>query len=526
MLKQRIVLFLFFSFGIALYSQELINSEYQSYFDYLALTGKVENPALMYHSLSANSWNVPENNLWKEGLAADGLLVNSSLMQLKLIAPQVIVSGNTSYARKELSDGAWWQGRGINSFITMGLEVDTKYFDVTFMPEFWTAQNLPYDILPSVTSSEYGYFFTGIDYPQRMGGKPLYRFGWGQTDIRLNWKNWTLGISNENMKWGPSKINSLMMSDNASGFPHIDFGLKKTKTPLGAIEFRAIRGKLTESGFFDSNPDNNKTFISGLTGGYSPGFIPGLTIGLKWSLTANWKELEKSWQLQVFGYDFSNTYFGGDRLDQKGSLTLDWVFPSVGFEWYFEYFREDYSPSLRYILLAPGHAAGYTVGGEKAFKLSKNRGIRTIFEWNQLIQSRDYEIDLGAGGIYYSHGIVTHGFTNLGQMLGAGIGPGSDAETFLVDYYDTWGKAGLMLQRICWNKMYLYRDPHTKTSPSGAGYPKLNTEMSIGVNGTYFFSKHLHIFGTIMVSDTLNFNYIEGNDVFNLYGSVGLSYRL
>ena len=143
--------------------------------------------------------------------------------------------------------------------------------------------------------------------------------------------------------------------------------------------------------------------------------------------------------------------------------------------------------------------------------------LKAVFEWNQLIQSRDYEIDLGAGGIYYTHGRVPHGFTNLGQLLGAGIGGGSDAETFMLDYFDTWGSAGLMLQRIGWNKMYLYRDPHTVTSPEGADYVRLNTELNLGVNGTYLLFKSFNLFAGMIFSYNLNYNYEKENDLFNFY---------
>jgi Capsule assembly protein Wzi len=502
-------------------AQEKINSIYNDYFDYLVLTGQAENPALMYHSLSNNNWVLDDDHIWNEALDSNGALITGESFLLKLISPQLVLSGNTAYDRSELSDGSWWQGKGINSFFSGGLKFESDYFDMTFMPEIWFAQNLSYDIMTSVAVSEYGYFFPSIDLPQRMGGDTIFEFNWGQTDIRFNWNNLTLGFSNENILWGPSKVNPLMMSDNASGFPHIDFGLRKTPTRLGDIEFYAIRGMLSESDFYDSDPDNDHTFISGLTSGFSPSLLPGLTMGFKWVLMTNWENLEKSWQLQLFGYDYTNTYFGGDVMDMKGSLTFNWVFPEVGFEWYFEYFREDYSPSIRFILLSPGHAAGWTMGGQKAFPLSDNRGIRVTFEWNELIESRDYEIDLGAGRIYYTHPLVPHGFTNLGQLLGAGIGGGSDAETLLIDYYDDWGKAGFMLQRIGWNKMYLYDG----TEVLGDNL-RLNVEMNLGLNGTLFLHDSLHLFGDMIFSNNLNYNYIENNDIINIYGSLGLEYRL
>ncbi len=514
-------------FSSSLFSLEQSNSIITDYYDYLSLIGKAENPVLMYNSFSNSNWETDETHLWSEVLPGHSPLFSRQGISLRIISPESIISVNTSYDRSELSDGSWWQGRGLNGFMTGGIILNSSWFELTFMPELWFAQNLYYAILPSAVESEYGYFvYSSIDLPQRMGEEALYRFNWGQSGFRLNWNNLTLGFSNENILWGPSKVNSLLMSNNASGFPHIDFGLRKTPTPLGDFEFYAVRGMVSESDYYDSDPDNNNTFISGITTGYSPAIVPGLTIGLKWVLMTNWENWEKSWQLQWLGYDFTNVYFGGDQMDMKGSVTLEWEFPEVGFEWYLEFFREDYSPSLRYILLSPGHAAGWTVGGQKAFPLSKNRGIRATVEWNELIQSRDYEIDLGAGGIYYTHSRVPHGFTNLGQLLGAGIGGGSDSETFLLDYYDTWGKAGIMFQRINWNKMYLYRDPDLKSSPDGADYLKQNVEINLGLNGSLFLPNNVNIFGNMIFSYNMNYNYIENNDKFNFYGSIGIKYLL
>ena len=520
MLKRFLLLITVIFIAVQIPAQVKINSVYNDYFDYLALSDQTVNPVLMYHSFSNNRWNPGDDHIWSKGLNINGILFDSQSYRLKLISPELILSGNTAYDRSELSDGSWWQGRGLNGFFSTGLKFESKYFELTLLPEIWFSQNLYYDIIASAVDSEYGYFFSLIDLPQRMGNDPVFKFNWGQTDIRLNWKNLTLGFSNENILWGPSRVNSLLMSDNASGFPHIDFGLRKTPTRLGDFEVYAIRGMVSESDFYDTDENNNNTFISGLTSGYSPALIPGLTLGFKWTLMTDWENWEKSWQLQFLGYDYTNHYFGGDQMDMKGSLTLDWVFPEVGFEWYFEYFREDYSPSLRFILLAPGHAAGWTLGGQKAFPLSDKKGIRATLEWNELIQSRDYEIDLGAGGIYYTHSRVPHGFTNLGQLLGAGIGGGSDAETFLLDYYDSWGKAGLMLQRIGWNKMYLYK------TPVSGDYLKLNVEMNLGFNGTLFLNDNFSLIGNMILSYNLNYNYVENNDVINLYASLGLEYGL
>ena len=103
-----------------------------------------------------------------------------------------------------------------------------------------------------------------------------------------------------------------------------------------------------------------------------------------------------------------------------------------------------------------------------------------------------YEIDSGLIGIYYSYHIITQGYTHLGQMLGAGIGPGSDSEILKVDYFDSWGSVGIFLQRIGWNLMYLYQDPSTRADPEGADYLRLNTELNLGFTGVLVARRDFH----------------------------------
>lgn len=523
------LLIFLFSTGIYLHSNEMTNSLYYDYFRFLEVQGEAESPTLMYNSLSMNDWELDDQHLWSGGYGEASNLIDSDLWSLSLSPVELLFSGNTAYSRKELSDGGWWQGKGLNGFGTAGVTLESSWFSITLQPEIWFSQNLYFDILTAVTDSDFGYFAnSSIDWVQRFGDDAFYDFGWGQSDIHLNWKNLVLGVSTENFVWGPSLINSLMFSDNAEGFPHIYYGLEKTNTTAGNFELLAMRGILSESDYYDDDEDNNNTFVHGITGAWEPVWIPGLSFGLKWALLSNWEVWEQSWQLQAFGYDFTNDYFGGDEFDQKGSVTINWKLPESNFEWYFEFFREDYSPSLRFILLAPGHSAGYTLGFQKVFPLSEGRGISLITEYNELIQSRDYEIDLGVstGSMYYSHSIVRHGFTNTGQMLGAGIGPGSDMETLKLNYYDSWGQAGLTFQRICWNKMYLYGDASTKSSSEGADNLRLNTEVSLGLNGMWLINNNFNLQGEMLASYNMNFNYIKENDVFNFYAKLGLQYRL
>ncbi|WP_163277304.1 capsule assembly Wzi family protein, partial [Enterobacter hormaechei] len=75
----------------------------------------------------------------------------------------------------------------------------------------------------------------------------IQRIRAGQSSFRLNYKVLSVGISSENLWWGPGIYNSLLMSNNAPGFWHLTFNSRKPlKTPIGDFEWQLIGGKLVE----------------------------------------------------------------------------------------------------------------------------------------------------------------------------------------------------------------------------------------------------------------------------------------
>ena len=526
-MKKLMLLILLIPSFYSISANEKINSLVDEYYTALSLDGEAYKSSLTYNSFSFNRWT-SENTLfaWKEYLTNDRSIWGNENISLLLLDPEIFFSGSSSYARTELNDGALWQGRGMNAILTTGIEFSSKYIDIIYYPEFWIAQNQFYQVVtpdPGQANQDVGYFFNGIDYPQRMGGNALWNYNWGQSGFHLNIWKLTLGFSHENIKSGPSIINPLLLSNNASGFWHMNFGLKNTETKIGNFEWQFFWGQLNESDFFDSNENNDNTFISGMLFAYAPQFIPGLTLGLNRTLASNWEDLNGDIFFKIFNPIFFNTSYGRDVVDQRASLTLEWQFPTVGFKFYGELFFEDYSTNIKTFILVPEHATAYTLGMMKSYPVRSGKLI-TIFEISQLIQSRDYEVGLGTGGTYYTHHIVNHGHTNEGQILGAGIGPGSDSKTFLVDWYSNWGKIGLKLQRIGWHKDYIYRDPSDTNDPDGPDQGRLQVEMNYGINCTWILSP-LELSTELMYSTFYNRNFVEGSVNHNVYGNIKLKYR-
>jgi hypothetical protein len=521
-----------------LHADEPIGSHYDKYYSFLVLTGRAERPSLMWRSYSANDWVVPDRpHPWQRRMPSPyGVPYKGSEgLDVTLIDPAAQASYNLAF-NHGMNDGAAWQGRGLNLRSSAGFGVSSEVFSIVLYPEVWFAQNLEYDLLPPAGSQpdrEFGAVIGGIDYPQRFGGEPIFRFDWGNSGVRMEARWFTFGLSTEALWWGPGLQNGLMMSNNAGGFPHIDFGVPKTEmrigtVGLGTVELRYLWGFLSESEFYTERTGDDLRLLNGMLLAYSPPFVPSLTLGAVWAGMSPGGHFSGRDFFMLFSSIYSTIRakteeFGQDDDDQKFALMARWDFPAVGFSVYGEWAREDYSPSGRFFLLSPGHSAFYTLGGQKAFNIGPTRGLLFSVEISELLQSRDYEIDLGAGGSYYTHGAVRQGYTHRGQIIGAGVGPGSDTQYVGLDFYDGWGSVGAYFRRISWNKMYLYRNPQ-RTGTEGWGLTRLNVELDIGVQGV-IFAGPIDIGYELAFIDMLNRNYVRENDVLSFYGKVGITYR-
>ena len=126
-----------------------------------------------------------------------------------------------------------------------------------------------------------------MDLPERFGEKAYKKSLFGQSSIRLNYQGLSLGLSSENIWWGPSIRNSIMMSNQAQGFNHITFDTTRPiKTPIGNFEWQLVTGRLEASGFrppelperFGSTDlyfpkDDDWRYYQGLTITYSPKWV-------------------------------------------------------------------------------------------------------------------------------------------------------------------------------------------------------------------------------------------------------------
>ncbi|MEO7360456.1 MAG: hypothetical protein ABI120_09000, partial [Gemmatimonadaceae bacterium] len=282
--------FLLFMCALPLGAQELLTpaSELTSYVRLLELLGKASNTPLVYWSSSTaphhNGLTVDSTHVWSNRYSLSAPSERPRRPQFRLSDAHVDLVFNSAFPRTE-NDGALWAGRGVSGVLRGGGEVRWGGFTARVAPSFGYAQNRDFElgVGPGNTTSPYAYpWQANIDFPQRFGTSALKYADWGQSTLRFDARSFTIGFSTENLWWGPGYRNAIIMGSAAPGIPHLDIGLgKPVHTRVGDVEVRAIWGQLTRSDFFGATTTTDgKRIVNGLTLGYRPRFLPGLTLGL------------------------------------------------------------------------------------------------------------------------------------------------------------------------------------------------------------------------------------------------------
>lgn len=507
-----------YSFGQVLYPGDYT----EDYYRVLALKNPnqgvqpiIINPSVIsnYSSDSTLSWNI-----WKDNFNTD--IEGEQKNSFHLLNPRFSYVYNLEYPRG-YNDGPIWSGKGSNASFTAGVSGNIGIVHYTFAPVIWYAQNKFYDI-PSIgfNKSEFSYPVENkIDWVMRYGDDAHHQLDWGQSEIRLIYKNFTIGLSTANMSWGPSRYNPIIMSKNAAGFPHLDLGTAKPiQTKIGSMEFKWYWGALEESDYFDDNSINDRRYITGFALGYEPSFVEGLTLGLNRIMYTRWASGDLK-AIDFFNAFVRNTHNGlekNDEYDQMFSLVIEYEFPQVGLHMYLEYARNDFFGSILDLAEHPDRTRARTIGLTKTFDLENGHLLEINYENTTLSSNQIQNLSQGLSATYYVHGVVDNGYTNNGQIVGAGIGPGSNSDIFWVNFYKPTGKLGFTFQRIRFNDDYSVNAfANTEDDPT-------DYEITVGVDAVKMF-KNFSINPKLYWIYRNNILFVD-NDARNLFASLSLSY--
>ena len=519
--------------SLSSFAQIHLQSPLEEYYSVMSLYGIAQKPMLNYRTLSNNNWTIDDSVVhpwqeWEQKIHTP--LWQKEHYSLNLVSPQWFNSFNLK-TPNGMNDGGLWQGRGYNSSLVAGASFKSKHFEVTFAPEVYFSENKYFDIAKSSSwnGSEYGYYAKGIDMPQRMGNKEFWDYGFGQSEVRFNYNAFTLGVGTQNVWLGPGKQQAIIWSNNAEGFPKIDIGMNKRDTRIGAFETRFWWGALKSSSYYsggnsgEGTPDTYLDFIAGFSFSYAPKFIPGLTVGAN---RTSQTPLDK-----VTFYNFiapidpgfgDDTKFGdtAEYNDGRMSLTWDWKFEQVGFNFYGEWAREDYTSNFSE---AAEHTRGLTIGVRQTFDLTKDHRhiLEAEIEASSLVWSRDYLInDLSWGGGYYRHHRTNLGYAHKGQGIGAGMGTGSNYQHYGINYFASFGSAGIFLNRLGHDDSPLYAE-----NQDSLGIRSRPVQFDIGAKTTILLPRNFSMSSSLAYTKEYNWKFDQHNDITGMSLTLQVSYH-
>ena len=444
------------------------------------------------------------------------------------------------------NNGPLYPNVGYQTMISGGVFIKAGLLNIQFKPELLHAENSTFltfaDVQANYKSPIIPTFFgkiNGIDAPERFGPYGLSYAGMGQSKITLIYKDIEAGVSTENLWWGPGIQNSIMMSNSAPGFLHWTFNsVNPVKTIIGSFEWQLIGGRLDQSGYTPYDPgrlvwgsDNLylpkprvTRYISAFTANWQPKWIPGFFIGISGNdymdKDSTYNRISSLKRLVAAFFPASNKQnaaIGGDGQKFSYAINFRQVLTRYNAEIYFEYAKDDHAANLRDFLIEPEDATAYTFGADRLFKLKGEQYLQLKMELTHLQGPANFLVR--AEGSWYEHNVNPRdGYTNEGRYLGAGIGPGSNSLMFDISYIRGLSSFGIKFERLVHdNDLYYF-------AFAGTGNFVSNW---VDFSNTFYANiklKKYLISAEYTPISTLNYEYLQKNDISNIHASISLTY--
>lgn len=400
----------------------------------------------------------PDKHPWKSHSFMQTGMHNSSKNGVTLFTPKLFVSENSNIPRGE-NDGALWQGVGWNNKFTTGARFRYGPVTAVIRPVLTYSENQEFN-MPDVPVkpglSEFAMPLSNIDNPIRFGENSFTNYDLGDSFVEFDYSGFAVGLSNERIWTGPAIYYPIIFSNNAPGFIHSYIRTSKPfETQFGNFEAKWLWGQLQESDYFDDDDSNNLRYITALIFSYSPSILSGLEVGFTRASYSAYPDngLRVSDIFQVFKLSQPKP-IGMDNNEDSFFSVMSFFgrfhLPEQGFEVYFEWGRNDHRRRFRDILGEVELNNGYVLGFIKRFSITDSNIILLNSEItnleNSTIGSQFREFN-----IWYTNDSIRQGFTNKGQVIGAGIGPGSTSQLINLAYYHKWGFLGVSAQRIAFH---------------------------------------------------------------------------
>lgn len=407
------------------------------------------------------------------------------------------------------NNGAMIAARGYQAMVSAGIFLAAGPLEIKLQPEWVYAANPAYE--------------TNVNYGSNTS-KAYQKIFAGQSSIRLSAGVFSMGVSSENLWWGPGIHSSLLMSNNAPGFVHGFFASKKPwRTGIGNFEWQLIGAKITSDknkAYENYNlkpaalPDNWR-YLNGYVISYQPKWTPGLFLGMTRALQRYRKDIDLtsgsffSKYIPVVIKPFQKQNAQGDdtlHTDQLASFFVRWILPKAHAEFYLEYGYNDYNQNVRDYLTSPTHSAAHIAGVKKLFPLKGESYLDMGFEITQMSPTPDQMIR--DAGNWYTHSEILQGYTQNNEIIGAGAGLGCNVVSLTAKWIKGWKQLGVLIERV-------ERNPFFNTNKW--------VDLSIGLTPQYKY-RNMVFTGIIQYVQSSNYAWDYGVDRSNLHTRIGVQY--
>jgi len=333
------------------------------------------------------------------------------------------------------NDGSMILARGLQTQLRAGVYLRMGIVEMQLAPEWVYATNPSYD--------------TSVHWGTNPGGVYNKLF-LGQSSVGLRLGGVSVGVSSQNLWWGPGIRSSLLMSNNAPGFLHAYIRSNRPlKTPIGHFEWQLIGARLEG----DSNrPYENFhlkratesypaswRYQSAFVFSYQPKWVPGLFLGMTRTLQRYQQDiglgggsfLKKYIPVLTKAFQKKNEQTDdAENTDQLASFFFRWLLPKSKLEVYAEWGYNDYKQNIRDYVMDATHSAAYIIGIQKLYSTSKYK----LLIGAEITKTAESPSNLLRGaGNWYVHG-GDNGYTHANQIVGAGFGYGSDMMSLRFNY--------------------------------------------------------------------------------------------
>lgn len=443
----------------------------------------------------------------------------------------------TGYNNENFYGATGWQER-----ISAGLMFRYKRLHIQLQPEWVMVQNKEQAMISSrfrdanFFSRYYFYNINTIDLPARPGTASFNQLYPGQSFIRYEFANGiAAGVSTENIWWGPGLRNSLVMTNNAPGFLHAGLQtIQPLKTAWGVIEGQALIGWLDSSGvepvenlrqFAEFWPgayvpkiSESKRAIAAIMLSWQPKWVPNLYLGI--AASRYYYTSKKDSLGQPFP-DYPYTSSPQDKYNAGlGSIFMRYVMPGDKAELYAEFGRGDKAATF-FNLFGDTIPLAYTVGLRKLIPVGVDKGCIDISAEITHLQLPDPRLIFTAANPFsipktnswYTHPRIRQGYTHKGQVLGAGIGPGSNSQTINISWIKGFNRIGIRAERVAHNKDFYYYS-HITGNIGGGIHNQYWTDLSLTLHGQYSW-KQLQFAGAITSLSALNYRWVKVDGTFD-----------